>query len=213
MDLSSYIILSIFLTGCTFFFFGDVLLKRNFRELNMKIKQKNKESLLIMKINKWKKKHLEDRVMKEIYESISFLRNIINIEKSKETTSEFIINKLSEKPGLLQKTYYKMLSEIRLGNDKKAIEEMAKIISNPLCAEFGNLIVQWDKISPEKLAPALISYQKTIREINITKEKKKAEAISEAIYFPVMLNVMLIFLNFIYIAYFLHQKDILNTIL
>jgi len=46
-----------------------------------------------------------------------------------------------------------------------------------------------------------------------TRQKKRDEMISDLIYFPVIMNVMLILINFIYVAYFIDQRDALLTVM
>ncbi len=206
------VILLFFLVGVGIYFFQELLKKRNFRKLKTSIEGSERFICIRERWYRLKRKYEEDKIMKEIYEGISFLRNIINMDKGKNTTTDFIISRLAEKKGILKKTYNKMLVEIRVGNLEEAIELMGNRVDRPIAKEFGNLLIQWDSIEPEKLKPTLLSYQKTIREINITREKKQDEAVSEIIYFPVMINVMVIFLNFIYVAYFIEQKEILSKI-
>jgi hypothetical protein len=44
----------------------------------------------------------------------------------------------------------------------------------------------------------------------LTEQKKKDEMISDMVYFPVVVNILVIFVNFIYVAYFLDQKEMLQ---
>ena len=59
----------------------------------------------------------------------------------------------------------------------------------------------------------LTSYQKAIEQVRLTKQKKWDEMISDLVYFPVIMNVMLILINFIYVAYFIDQRDALLTVI
>ena len=63
------------------------------------------------------------------------------------------------------------------------------------------------------LQETLEMYRQNIREETITKEKQKNEIMSDLIYIPVMCNVMLIFINFIYIAYYAQQKELFQQLL
>ena len=56
----------------------------------------------------------------------------------------------------------------------------------------------------------LLSYEKTMKAVRVTEQKKRDEIISDLIYFPVVLNILVIFINFIYIAYFIDQKEMLQ---
>lgn len=73
--------------------------------------------------------------------------------------------------------------------------------------EFAALLTSWEHMQPEQLSQIIVSYRKSIRENCITKQKKRDEMISNFIYFPATANIFLIFINFIYISYFMQQKE------
>jgi hypothetical protein len=58
----------------------------------------------------------------------------------------------------------------------------------------------------------LISYQKNIKEAKKTAQAKQDEIISEMIYFPIVLNVFVIFINFIIVGYFMEQQQMFNML-
>ena len=68
-----------------------------------------------IKIKEWLRKRKGERIDKEIYESISFLRNIIALGKGRRVGSDYIIEQLSHKEGLLQPVYMRMLRFLRVG--------------------------------------------------------------------------------------------------
>jgi len=83
-------------------------------------------------------------------------------------------------------------------------------VGTPISGDFARLLVQWDDIDPRELLETLLSHQKNIKEVRITTQKRRDEMISDLIYLPAVLNVMLIFINFIYVAYFIDQRDLLT---
>ena len=46
----------------------------------------------------------------------------------------------------------------------------------------------------------------------LTKQKRRDEMVSDLVYFPVVVNAMAVLMNFIYVAYFLQQKEALNVL-
>jgi hypothetical protein len=48
-----------------------------------------------------------------------------------------------------------------------------------------------------------------MKEMRLTARKKKDELVSDLIYLPVVANILIVFLNFIFVAYFVEQKDML----
>ena len=79
--------------------------------------------------------------------------------------------------------------------------------------DFGRLLIQWDELDPGNLLETLLSHQKSIKERRITEMKKRDEMISDLIYLPAVVNVVLIFINFIYVGYFISQRDLFETLL
>ena len=73
--------------------------------------------------------------------------------------------------------------------------------------------VQWDEIDPKQVLETLQSHQKSIREARLTIQKRRDETVSDLIYLPVVVNIMLIFINFIYIGYFIDQREMLTVLL
>jgi uncharacterized protein YneF (UPF0154 family) len=47
----------------------------------------------------------------------------------------------------------------------------------------------------------------------MTVQKRRDETVSDLIYLPVVINVMLVFINFIYVGYFIDQKEMLTILL
>lgn len=154
----------------------------------------------------------KQKMEREIYESIAYLRNLIVMGKGQRVGSDFIISKLAEQEGLLQPIYQKMLSLLRINKRETALEVFGIGVGTAMGKNFGSLLVQWDEINPEELTETLLSYQKTIKEVSITNQKKKDEIISDLVYLPVVVNLVLIMLNFVYVGYFLEQKEMLEML-
>lgn len=152
----------------------------------------------------------KEKMEKEIYEGIAYLRNLTVMDRGKKVGSDFIISRLSEQGGLLQPLYLKMLSLLRINKKETARELFANGVGTIMGRNFGNLLLQWDEINPEELTETLLSYQKTIKEIRITNQRKKDELISDLVYLPVVVNIVFILINFVYVGYFLEQKDMLE---
>lgn len=156
------------------------------------------------------KHYREQKMDKEIFESITFLRNLASIEKGGTSSTDYILEKLAEYNGLLQPIYIKMLNLLRINQPKEAAELFFQKVGTSASKDFARLLIQWDKLEPLELMETLLSYEKSMKAIRITEQKKKDEIISDLIYFPVVVNILVIFVNFIYIAYFIDQKEMLQ---
>lgn len=150
------------------------------------------------------------RVEKEIYEGISFMRNLITLNAGKKIRADILIEKLGAKKGVLQPAYVKMLGLLRINRTGEAVtafyDEIGVATSEN---EFASLLVKWDELDPEELREILISIQRSARERRITEQKKKDEIISDLIYLPVVFNVFVIFINLLYVSFFLNQQEML----
>ncbi len=155
----------------------------------------------------------QERMRKEIFESLAFLRNMASIEQGKISRSDTIIEQLSEYEGLLKPVYIKMLHYIRMNQIPQAIQYFSQAVGTQAGKDFAVLLMRWDQLEPQELMETLLSYESSMKAIRITEQKKKDEIISELIYFPVVINILIIFINFIYIAYFLDQKELMQMFL
>ena len=159
------------------------------------------------------KKNNERVVEKEIYEAISYLRNITAIGKGKEIGIDYVVQQLSENEGILKAAYINMLRYLRVNNKVMAEKSFIEFSKTEISKDFVRLLLQWEEINPEQLIETLISHQKSLKEVRITRLQKHDESISNIIYLPVVLNVVLLFLNFIYIGFFLEQKEMFEIIM
>ena len=72
------------------------------------------------------------------------------------------------------------------------------------------MLILLDDMEPADIYESVVSFQKNMKEERITEIKKRDEAVSDILYLPVVLDLLLVFFNFLYIAYFSQQKDILE---
>lgn len=153
----------------------------------------------------------EERIDKAIYEDLSYLRNLIIAHKGM-VSSDKVITNLSERDGILKKSYIKMLSLLRLGRVREAERVLRTGTATSAGKEFASLLITWEELPPEQLEEIIVSCIRSIKETNLTKRKKREEILSDLIYFPATLNVFLIFINFVYISYFMQQKQMFEMI-
>jgi hypothetical protein len=165
-----------------------------------------------IKIKEWLKARKGERIDREIYESIAFLRNMIALGNGRRVGSDYVIEQLSHKEGILQPVYMKMLRLLRIGKAEEAVKAFSTEVFTPVALDFGDLLLKWDQLDPMELIEILISYQKNIKEAKKTAQAKQDEIVSEMIYFPIVLNVFVIFINFIIVGYFMEQQQMFNML-
>jgi hypothetical protein len=123
--------------------------------------------------------------------------------KNMEIWSQKIID------GLLRPIFIKMLNLLRINQPNEAAELFSEMTGTRAGRDFAVLLIKWDQLNPPELVENLLSYEKSMKSIRITAQKRRDEIISELIYFPAVLNILIIFINFIYVAYFIEQKEML----
>lgn len=187
-----------------FRFYGRNMLLSG-RRLRVKAESYSKK----IKFREWLKRRREEKIDKEIYESISFLRNVIALGNGRRVGADYIIEQLSRREGILQPVYIRMLRFLRLGKQEEAVKAFASDAFTTIGIGFGDLLLKWDRLDPIELTEILISYQKNIKEVKSTAQRRQDEIVSEFIYFPVVLNIFIIFINFIVVGYFMEQKNML----
>ena len=216
MELGFYIIFISLTAGGVLLIRGknnDLKLRlRNMAQPCKRFKLRVVSYLKKMKFREWLIKRREEKIDREIYESISFLRNIIALGKGRRVGADYVIEQLSQRDGTLQPVYLSMLRYLRIGKLKDAVKAFSAEAVTPIGAEFGDLLLKWDSLDPLELTEILISYQKSIKEVKGTAQRKRDEIVSEFIYFPVVLNIFIIFINFIVVGYFMEQKQLLRML-
>ena len=186
--------------------FANLLKDEKLDNLTQHLKERGPVGMILRTIKKYRQQKMD----KEIIDAISFLRNMASIEKGKSCSTDYIVERLSEYNGFLQPVYIKMLSFLRINQSKEAAEYFAKKAGTTSARDFAGLLIRWDRMEPDGLLETLLSYEKSMKAIRITDQKRKDEMISDLIYFPVVVNILVIFINFIYVAYFIDQKEMLQ---
>ncbi|MDO4553041.1 MAG: hypothetical protein Q4C22_05840 [Bacillota bacterium] len=155
----------------------------------------------------------QKRMDMEIYEGISLLRNLTILGKGSAVPADYILEELAQHKGLLQPVCGRTLHLLRMNRREEAEAYFARAVGTPISRDFARLLLQWDAIDPKDLLETLLSHQKNIKEIRTTAQKRKDETISDLVYLPVVLNVMLVFINFLYVGYFMDQRELLTMFL
>lgn len=169
-----------------------------------------KKAGLIEKVIRRIKALREKQIDREIFEAIIFLRNMASIEKGRNSSADAVIEKLTENNGLLRPVFIRMLNLLRVNQTKEAAALFYQKTGTPAGRDFAGLLIQWDRLEPAELLETLLSYEKNMKAVRLTDQKRRDEIISDLIYLPVVVNILVIFINFIYVAYFIDQKEMLE---
>lgn len=181
--------------------------------ISIPIKTIGNRNTIYGKLISFLSKRYSDRKDMEIYQSIALLRNMIKANKFSKLSSDYMIEQIAIYSDLLRNTYFKVLNMLRLNRRHEAIQLFYSEVGTKVSLDFGRLIIEIENMENRELDEILISLQKNIREERITKLKKNDEMISDLLYLPVVVNVLLIFINFLYVSYFINQKNVFSMLI
>jgi hypothetical protein len=153
-----------------------------------------------------------ERMDREIFDAISTIRNIIATHRSGKVSADLLLEQLAQTDGLLSPVFKKALSYLRVNKKETMITVFAEEVGTEMAQDFIRIIVRWDDVAPEKLASTLLSYQSAMKEMRTTKLKRSGEVLSDIVFFPVILNVLIVLMNFIFVGYFIEQRDLINQL-
>ena len=153
-----------------------------------------------------------EKINREIYSALSIMQNFASADSGGRVTTDALLEQFAKTEGLLQTTYAGVLRFFRLNKKAEAVEYFTSAAGTDLSRDFIMLIIEWDHIEPSKLQKAILSFRSAMKEIRTTELIKRDEILSDLVYLPVIAGVLVIFINFIYIAYFIEQKELLSEL-
>jgi len=163
----------------------------------------------------FRKTRRTELVRRELYTALSILRNhgtIVEVDENTAgaaVTTDYLLEQFAQTEGILSKAYTGALRLLRTGRSVEAADYFAAVADDPLARDFINLVLDWDAVSPHKLKQAIIAFQSSLKETRTTELMRKNEVFSDIVYLPVVAGVLIVFVNFIYIAYFAEQRALL----
>jgi len=153
----------------------------------------------------------DEIVCKELYSALSVLRNHASADGRAGAcvTTDYLLEQFARTESYLAKHYAGALRYLRTGRRAEAAEYFAAAADTELARDFIMLVLDWDAVPPHKLKKTVEAFQNALKETRTTKLIRKNEALSDLVYLPVVACVLVIFVNFIYVAYFAEQGELL----
>ncbi len=152
----------------------------------------------------------KDRLMLELSESLAYIRNIAVLGQAGQISAELLLSELSDFAKLLGPVFSDMAVSLRQGDKNRASEALYSVLGESSARDIGSFLASWEDIPPAELIQSIDLYRSGLTEARLTKQRRRDEVISDLVYFPVVLNCMVVLLNFLYVAYFLQQKELLS---
>jgi len=174
------------------------------RKLAQKVKTASVGSFLMRR-----KAERSDRA---IFDSICFVRNLIAANKGGSLSSDKLLEQLAAADSSLSANYKRALARLRMGKKEEMAHAFAAETGTEAAQDFINIILRWDEVNPEKLASTLHSYQSAVKESRTTRIKRTNETYSDILYLPVILNVLLVLINFLFVGYFIEQRELIRQL-
>ena len=150
-----------------------------------------------------------ENIHREIFSALSVLRNYAAAEN---VTTDYLLENFAGAEGQLRDAYSGALRLLRTGRRSEAIEFFSASAPVQFARDFILLILDWDAIDPSKQKQTIASFQNALKEVRTTELTRRNEIISDLVYLPVVAGVLIIFVNFIYIAYFAEQHALLSEL-
>ncbi|MCF0150506.1 MAG: hypothetical protein HUJ80_03755 [Firmicutes bacterium] len=160
-----------------------------------------------------RKRLLQEKMEKELAESLAYIKNLVVLGRGRSISAELLLTELADATSVLSSIYLNMASWLSLNEKEAAAKCFSDSFDTGYAVEIGRFLAGWEDICPQELLPAVELYQSALREERQTRQSQKDEMISDLIYFPVVMNCMAVLLNFIYVVYFLSQKEALGLLM
>jgi len=156
-------------------------------------------------------------VQKELYSALSVLRNHASADGGDGApgacvTTDYILEQFSQTEGVLKEAYAGALRLLRSGRGAEAIGYFSAAADVELARDFIMLVLDWDAVPSYKLKQTVGAFQNALRETRTTELIRKNEVLSDLVYLPVVAGVLIVFVNFIYVAYFAEQRALLTEL-
>ena len=158
------------------------------------------------------KKRKQELMDRAIFDAISFIRNLIAAQRGGKVSADLLLEQLSQTDSIIAPNFKRALTRLRMGRKEEMAEAFSSEIGTEAAQDLIRIILRWDQIDPGKLSSSLHSYQCAIKENRTTRIKRANETFSDLLYLPVILNVLLVLVNFLFVGYFIEQRELINQL-
>ncbi|MBR5640568.1 MAG: hypothetical protein IKW92_00365 [Firmicutes bacterium] len=154
----------------------------------------------------------QEAMQRDLAESLSYIKNLVVIGRGENMSAQLLLEELSELSKDLGPVFLSMARCIQLFDKETAARQLFEALPFSYAKDIGEFLAGWEDVPPADLLNTVEVYRSALREDRLTRQKRRDEMISDLVYFPVVVNAMAVLMNFIYVAYFLQQKDALSIL-
>jgi len=154
----------------------------------------------------------KNKAERELSEVLAYVKNMVVLGRGMSISAQLLMEELAEITNVLSDAFIEMSRLISLNDINGASLCLADELGGEYGKSVGHFLAGWEEIPPGELLASVNAFQSALREARETKQRRRDEMISDLIYFPVVVNCMAVLLNFIYISFYVPQKEMLETL-
>jgi hypothetical protein len=203
-----------FWSGCFFLYRKESLrLAERASRWGESAKRKAGKNPILQEVEKHARNRKRNVRERELSECLAYMQNIVALGRGLCMSGELLLAELADISDSLQSVFWEMAHRLRLCDPASAEEVFCSALEQDYARDVAKLLIEWERISPAELTSTVEAYRNLLLQRRRTRQKNRDEWISDLAYFPVVVNAMAVLLNFIYVAYFIEQRDSLTGIL
>ena len=149
-------------------------------------------------------------MQKELLQALAYIRNNAILGRGQSISSELLMEELADMSNVLRPAFQDMGHYLHVYDREKASLVLYKYFGTGFSKDLGRFLAEWEDIPANDLLGTIEIYMDSLREANLEKRQRRDEIISDLIYFPVVINAMLVLLDFVYVAFFIEQQNLFN---
>lgn len=149
----------------------------------------------------------KEKIENELIECISIIKNLSESQDCKSITCEYVISYLAENMDVTKAAFLKMLEKVRIGKMNEAESAFIKETKIKLAKDISHILVRLDELRHNEIKAMLEARLEYAENVKKTKAVRKAELLSDLIYFPIVMTVMIVLINFMIITYYVQQRE------
>ena len=154
-----------------------------------------------------------EMLLGELSESLAYVKNLVVLGRGGSISAELLLTELAETSKGLSPAFTDMAHYLHMNERARAEKVLDSAVPGSYARDIGIFLAGWADIAPADLLSNVEMFQTALREDRLTRQKKRDELVSDLIYLPVVANCMTVLLNFIYIAYFIPQRESMSILL
>lgn len=155
-------------------------------------------------------KRRSEELEKELYNSVTLLKNIAIAQENEPLSADTIMEKLMENAKKLKPVFADMLKVYRQGDKTKALRRFSMSIGTRNANTFAQLLEKIDKTTPSELRLQITSLQETMSDERFTSGLAKAESKGTTLFGLATVASFVCLLNFLFVCVMIDAMDMLG---